>query len=108
MKIDGKKVIDELDYKFRITSAEVQLEIEMEGKRQIFEVEKDFDTDLGVVFEDLKIRKCANDCVFCFVDQNPDGLRKGLYFRDGDYRLSFIYGHFITMTNIFLNDISKN
>ncbi len=107
LKINGKRVIDELDYKFRMSSSEVEIEVELDGKRQVFEIEKEIDTDLGVIFEELKIRKCANDCVFCFVDQNPEGMRQGMYFRDGDYRLSFLYGHFITMTNMGQNELNR-
>ena len=99
-KINGRRVIDEIDYKFRITEQRVLLEFEINGKFAQFDIEKDYDDDLGVNFEDMKIRSCANDCVFCFVDQNPPNMRDGLYFRDGDYRLSYLYGHYITMTNM--------
>ncbi len=107
LRINGKKVIDELDYQFRITDESISVEIEIDGSRQIFEIEKDIDEDLGVEFEELKIRKCANDCVFCFVDQNPEGMRDGMYFRDGDYRLSFLYGHYITLTNLGQNELNR-
>lgn len=107
LRINGKKVIDELDYQFRITDESISVEIEIDGSRQIFEIEKDIDEDLGVDFEELKIRKCANDCVFCFVDQNPEGMRDGMYFRDGDYRLSFLYGHYITLTNLGQNELNR-
>ena len=107
LRINGRKVMDELDYQFRIAEENLFLEFEISGKTVKFEVEKDFDEDLGVEFEELKIRKCANDCVFCFVDQNPKGLRDGIYFRDGDYRLSFLYGHYITLTNIGKNELNR-
>ena len=107
LRINGRKVMDELDYQFRIAEENLFLEFEIGGKTVKFEVEKDFDEDLGVEFEELKIRKCANDCVFCFVDQNPKGLRDGIYFRDGDYRLSFLYGHYITLTNIGKNELNR-
>tara|TARA_B100000941_G_C28478428_1_gene540674 strand:+ start:90 stop:1379 length:1290 start_codon:yes stop_codon:yes gene_type:complete len=107
LRINGRKVMDELDYQFRIAEENLFLEFEINGKTVKFEVEKDFDEDLGVEFEELKIRKCANDCVFCFVDQNPKGLRDGIYFRDGDYRLSFLYGHYITLTNIGKNELNR-
>ena len=107
LRINGRKVMDELDYQFRIAEENLLLEFEISGKTVKFEVEKDFDEDLGVEFEELKIRKCANDCVFCFVDQNPKGLRDGIYFRDGDYRLSFLYGHYITLTNIGKNELNR-
>ena len=58
-------------------------------------------------FDDFKIRGCANDCVFCFADQNPAGMRNGLYFRDGDFRMSFLHGHFITMTNMGWKELKR-
>ena len=99
-KINGKRVQDEIDYRFRICDEHILLDIEVNGKLDKVEVEKEYDDDLGVIFEEFKIRKCANDCVFCFVDQNPDGMRSGMYFRDGDFRLSYLHGHYITMTNM--------
>jgi putative radical SAM enzyme (TIGR03279 family) len=107
LKINGKKVLDELDYQFRIIEEKLSIEFEIDGQRQLFEIDKDFDEDLGVQFEELKIRKCANDCVFCFVDQNPKGMRSGMYFRDGDYRLSFLHGHYITLTNMGQNELNR-
>ena len=98
--IDGKKVRDIIDYRFRIAVEEVILRIERGDELIEYELEKDYDDDLGLTFEDLKIRKCANDCIFCFVDQNPKGMRDALYFRDGDYRLSFLHGHYVTLTNL--------
>ncbi len=98
--IDGKKVRDIIDYRFRIAAEQVVLRIERGDELIEYELEKDYDDDLGLTFEDLKIRKCANDCIFCFVDQNPKGMREALYFRDGDYRLSFLHGHYVTLTNL--------
>ena len=74
LRINGRKVMDELDYQFRIAEENLFLEFEIGGKTVKFEVEKDFDEDLGVEFEELKIRKCANDCVFCFVGCVFSGL----------------------------------
>ena len=100
LKINGKRVRDEIDYKFKITEEFVSLEFEISGQRALFDIEKEYDVDLGVEFEEFKVRSCANDCVFCFVDQNPEGMRSEMYFRDGDYRLSYLHGHYITMTNM--------
>ena len=88
LKINGKRVQDEIDYQFRITEEILTLDFEISGRLEKVEIEKEYDDDLGVEFEEMKIRSCANDCVFCFVDQNPPGMREGLYFRDGDYRMS--------------------
>ena len=55
----------------------------------------------------MKIRECANKCVFCFVDQNPPNMRDSMYFRDGDYRMSYLYGHYITLTNMGQNELNR-
>ena len=107
LKINNKKVRDEIDYRFRICEENIDLELQIDGKRQVVSVEKEYDDDLGVVFEEFTIRGCANDCVFCFVDQNPEGMRKGMYFRDGDFRLSYLHGHYVTMTNMGKEELDR-
>ena len=107
LKINGKRVQDEIDYRFRITEEKLILDFEIKGQIEQVEVEKEYDDDLGVEFEEIKIRSCANDCVFCFVDQNPPNMREGMYFRDGDYRMSYLQGHYITMTNMGQNDFNR-
>ena len=107
LKINGRKVRDYLDYQFRIADPSPVLELEIGGRRESVEVDKDEDTDLSVVFEDIAVRHYANDCIFCFVDQNPPGLREGLYFRDGDYRMSFLHGHYVTMTNMGPKELER-
>ena len=107
LKINGKPVIDHLDYEFRITDESVTLDFQIGGKPNQVIVEKNYDDDLGVEFEEMKIRKCGNDCVFCFVDQNPENMRNGMYFRDGDYRMSYLHGHYITMTNMSKKELSR-
>jgi len=107
LKINGKRVQDEIDYQFRITEEILTLDFEISGRQEKIEIEKEYDDDLGVQFEEMKIRSCANDCVFCFVDQNPPEMRKGMYFRDGDYRMSYLHGHYITMTNMGQNELNR-
>ena len=107
IKINGERVLDHLDYEFRIADENVILDFKMNGQLSQIEVEKDYDDDLGVEFEEMKIRKCGNDCVFCFVDQNPKNMRDGIYFRDGDYRMSYFYGHYITMTNMSKKELKR-
>jgi len=107
LKINGKRVLDEIDYQFRITEEILTLDFEISGRQEKIEIEKEYDDDLGVQFEEMKIRSCANDCVFCFVDQNPPEMRKGMYFRDGDYRMSYLHGHYITMTNMGQNELNR-
>ena len=107
LKINSRKVRDEIDYRFRICEENIDLELQIDGKRQVITVEKEYDDDLGVDFEEFTIRSCANDCVFCFVDQNPAGMRKGMYFRDGDFRLSYLHGHYVTMTNMGQEELDR-
>lgn len=107
IKINGERVLDHLDYEFRIADENVILDFKINGELSQIIVEKDYDDDLGVEFEEMKIRKCGNDCVFCFVDQNPKNMRDGIYFRDGDYRMSYLYGHYITMTNMSKKELKR-
>ena len=107
LKINNRKVLDEIDYQFRFSSNIVTISVEKNGTLESFEIEKDYDDLLGVTFENMKIRSCANDCVFCFVDQNPSNMRQTMYFRDGDYRLSYLHGHYITMTNMGQRELDR-
>lgn len=100
LSINGYRAIDMLDYKFYDEDDFVALEVRRGSESFLFEIEKDHHESLGMTFDDLKIMKCGNDCVFCFVDQNPPGMRHAVYFRDGDYRFSFLYGNFVTLTNV--------
>jgi len=100
LKINSKRVKDEIDFKFKVTEEDLLLEFRINGELKKIQIEKDFDDDLGIELEEFKIKNCANNCIFCFVDQNPEGMREGMYFRDGDFRLSYLHGHYVTMTNI--------
>jgi len=99
LEVNGKRILDSIDYRFHEGDAALTLKVARDGEVTLFDIEKDEGEPLGIDFEEMKVLSCGNDCIFCFVDQNPDGLRKGLYFRDGDYRLSFMYGNYTTMTN---------
>jgi putative radical SAM enzyme (TIGR03279 family) len=99
LEMNSQRVQDNIDYRFLEGEAEVSLKVIHGGAVQIFDIEKDEGEPLGIELEEMKILSCGNECIFCFVDQNPAGLRKELYFRDGDYRLSFMYGNYTTMTN---------
>lgn len=106
-KINKHPVRDILDYRFLVAEEQVEMEVRRNGNTIIYEIEKDFDDHLGLGFADLKIRHCGNDCLFCFVDQNPKGMRAGMYFRDEDYRLSFLSGHYVTLTNLSRRDMDR-
>lgn len=109
--LNGKKIIDIIDYRFEMANELIKLEIEKPtGEMYLFEIEKDYDEDLGIIFEEDIIDKpkhCRNKCIFCFIDQLPKGVRKSLLFKDDDYRLSFLQGNFITMTNMTEEDIDR-
>ena len=93
-----------IDYGFYCKSELLTLEIKKtNGEIEEIELEKDYDEDLGIVFESAvfdKIKPCLNKCIFCFVDQQPKGLRDTLYIKDDDYRLSYLQGTYITLTNL--------
>jgi len=99
LEINGQRVRDSIDYRFSAADAALSLRVARDGEVVIYDIEKEEGEDVGLELEEMKILSCGNDCIFCFVDQNPEGLRKQLYFRDGDYRLSFMYGNYTTMTN---------
>lgn len=104
LSIDGQKMLDMIDYGFYCKSELLTLEIKKaNGEIEEIELEKDYDENLGIVFESAvfdKIKSCLNRCIFCFVDQQPKGLRDTLYIKDDDYRLSYLQGTYITLTNL--------
>lgn len=104
VSIDGNKMADMIDYNFYCKSDFLTIEIKKSnGEIEEIEIEKDFDEDLGIVFESAvfdRVKPCLNHCIFCFVDQQPKGLRDTLYVKDDDYRLSYLQGTYITLTNL--------
>ena len=109
--VNGVTPLDMIEYGY-ITAEEVlDLEVETkDGRRLAFDIEKDLDDDLGMIFQDDTFdgqKRCRNKCIFCFVDQMPPRLRDTLYVKDDDYRLSFLYGNFITMTNLAAKDLAR-
>lgn len=111
LSIDGEILSDLIDYNFYCKSEELTIEIQKKnGEIEEIELEKDFDEDLGIIFECAvfdKIKPCLNNCIFCFVDQQPKGLRKTLYIKDDDYRLSYLQGTYITLSNLTENDKNR-
>ncbi len=104
LSVDGNKMQDMIDYNFYMKSELITIEIKKaNGELEEIEIEKDYDEDLGIVFESAvfdRIKPCLNHCLFCFVDQQPKGLRDTLYIKDDDYRLSYLQGTYITLTNL--------
>ncbi|HEX9860712.1 MAG TPA: DUF512 domain-containing protein [Nitrospirota bacterium] len=108
LSINGQKVPDYLAYRYLIFDEDVNILVlkKEEGLLEI-ELEKDDDDDLGIFPEPMKLQRCNNKCVFCFVSQMPKGLRRSLYVKDEDYRHSFLYGNYITMTTLKDDDYSR-
>lgn len=108
ISIDNNKMLDMIDYNFLCKSEFLTLEIKKtNGEIEVIELEKDYEEDLGIVFECAvfdRVKPCLNNCIFCFVDQQPQGLRKTLYVKDDDYRLSYMQGTYITLTNLTSKD----
>ena len=102
--INGQKPRDLIDYQFLCADEFLELEVlDTKGKTHKLEIEKDYDEDLGVEFETALfdgLIQCNNRCPFCFIDQQPPGKRETLYLKDDDYRLSFLYGSYLTLTNL--------
>ncbi|MGL5831608.1 MAG: PDZ domain-containing protein, partial [Waterburya sp.] len=95
---------DLIDYLFLCSDEYLELEvIDTAGERHQIEIDKDYDDDLGLEFETALfdgLIQCNNHCPFCFIDQQPPGKRQSLYLKDDDYRLSFLYGSYLTLTNL--------
>lgn len=102
--INGQPPRDLIDYQFLCADEVLELEVlDAKGKTHVIEIEKDYDDDLGLEFESALfdgLMQCNNRCPFCFIDQQPPGKRKSLYLKDDDYRLSFLYGSYLTLTNV--------
>lgn len=102
--INGQRPRDLIDYNFLCADEVLELEVlDGKGKTHKLEIEKDYDEDLGLEFESALfdgLIQCNNRCPFCFIDQQPPGKRETLYLRDDDYRLSFLYGSYLTLTNL--------
>lgn len=104
VSINGQKPRDLIDYQFICADEILEIEIlDSQGKTHLIEIEKDYDEDLGLEFSTALfdgLMQCNNRCPFCFIDQQPPGKRKTLYLKDDDYRLSFLYGSYLTLTNL--------
>ncbi len=102
--INGERPRDLIDYRFLCADEVLDLDVlDTKGVRHQIEIEKDYDVELGLEFETALfdgLIQCANACPFCFIDQQPPGKRETLYLKDDDYRLSFLYGSYLTLTNI--------
>ena len=111
LTVNDSVIEDVFDYHFLIHDEELVLLIEKpDGEEWELEIEKDYDEDLGMEFEQGlmdEYRSCRNKCMFCFIDQMPEGMRETLYFKDDDSRLSFLQGNYVTLTNMSEHDIDR-
>lgn len=111
LEINGTRLRDIIDVSFAFADEEIEMLVEHEdGQQEVYEFDKDYDEELGVEFESAVfdgIRHCANNCLFCFVDQVAPDMRESLNIKDDDYRMSFLYGNFITMTNMVDADFQR-
>lgn len=111
LSVNGQPVEDVFDYRYLMNEEYVELLIEKaDGEVWELEVEKEYEEDLGVEFENGlmdEYRSCCNKCIFCFIDQMPPGMRDTLYFKDDDSRLSFLQGNYVTLTNMSDHNIER-
>ena len=110
VSINGNEIIDVLDYRFYLAEREVNIALFRDGEEFEVKIKKGEYDDIGLDFETPLMDKkhsCKNGCIFCFIDQNPEGLRDSIYFKDDDSRLSFIHGNYITLTNMTQKDVDR-
>lgn len=108
LSVNGRTIQDFLDWEFLSAEDEVVVEARQpDGEAVIYEVARPDGESFGIALEPPNIRRCANRCEFCFIEGLPQGLRKNLYIRDDDYRLSFTYGNFATLSNVKERDIAR-
>ena len=111
VSINNEVIEDVFDYRYLIKDEYIEVVIRKpDGEEWLLEIDKEYDDDLGVEFENglmSDYRSCSNKCIFCFIDQMPPGMRETLYFKDDDSRLSFLQGNYITLTNMKERDIER-
>src|SRR5688572_14194137 len=106
--VNGREIVDFLDWEFLTADDNLEIEARLpNGEDVVFDVERPEGETMGVDLEPPTIRRCANRCEFCFIEGLPKGLRKPLYIRDDDYRLSFAYGNFATLSNLKDRDFER-
>lgn len=111
VSINGEKIEDIFDYQFLCENDYIEVGVlKQNGEEWLLEIDKDEDEDLGIKFENGlmdEYHSCSNKCIFCFIDQMPPGMRKTLYFKDDDARLSFLQGNYVTLTNMSDKDVER-
>ena len=110
LEINGRTIKDVLDYRFHLAAEKVVLKVHRGADILDFTINKSEYDDIGLEFATPlmdKKHRCENGCIFCFIDQNPKGMRESIYFKDDDSRLSFLHGNYITLTNLTREDIDR-
>lgn len=109
--VNGQEIQDIFDYRYLVQDDYIEVLVrKADGEEWLLEIDKDYDDDLGIVFENGlmdEYRSCHNKCIFCFIDQMPKGMRETLYFKDDDSRLSFLQGNYVTLTNMSDEDVER-
>jgi putative radical SAM enzyme (TIGR03279 family) len=100
VSINGQAINDLLDLYFYEADEKLEIVMERNRQRRQLTICKEFEDQLGIELEDFKMQRCSNNCIFCFIKQNPPNMRRQIYYCDEDYRYSFLYGNYITLTNI--------
>ena len=111
ISVNSHEIFDILDYRFYLSEKKIKLKVERDGKEKTYRLRKDEDNlDIGLEFSTALMdekQSCKNKCIFCFIDQNPPGMRSSCYFKDDDSRLSFLHGNYITLTNISEREVER-
>lgn len=107
VSINDNNIEDFLDYQFFQAEENLKILVKRNDNNLNFETNKSYDENLGLFLETPHIKSCKNNCIFCFIKQNPKGMRKTIYFCDEDYRYSFMYGNFITLTDIKQKELER-
>lgn len=110
VSINNNTISDKLDFTYFIQDESLIIDILRSGKTITLKIENNTsysESDWGIILDEYKIKSCGNNCIFCFVHQNPQGLRKTIYVKDEDYRFSFLYGSYFTLTNITKSELER-
>ncbi len=110
LTLNGHEITDVLDYRFYLDEPRLSAVLETPEGKRVVRLHRDADGETGLIFDTYlmdKQHRCRNKCVFCFIDQMPPGMRESLYFKDDDSRLSFLFGNYITLTNLSEHEVSR-
>ncbi|MFH1374472.1 MAG: DUF512 domain-containing protein [bacterium] len=108
LTVNGRPVLDSIDFRFRTADEQVKIRFaDRSGREMEYRLDETSAGSLGLTFQDDRVRRCRCKCIFCFVHQQPKGMRRSLYVKDEDYRLSFTHGNYITLSNLTESDMAR-